>query len=59
MYNTAAGERHFMVRPDWTRGGVPMSYAAPIATDYWDNNDDDEFATIYKHIKGEGVVLQS
>mgnify|MGYP004124890141 CR=1 FL=1 len=28
-----ATTRHFLIRPDWTRGLVPMSYAAPIETE--------------------------
>ena len=39
MYNIADPEDSiFMVRPDRRRGMVPMSYDAPISTEYWDDD---------------------
>ena len=58
MYNVAAGKGHFMVRPDWTRGGIPMSYDAPITTDYWDDDGTEEFRQMYARIEREGLVIE-
>ena len=60
MYNVyeAGKTRHFMVRPDWTRGGVPMSYAAPISTEYWDDDGTPEFAEMLARLEREGTVLE-
>ena len=41
MYNIPQGG-HFMVRPDWQRAGIPMSYNAPLATEYWDDDGSSE-----------------
>ncbi len=31
---------HFMVRPDWSRTLMPMSFVAPLNTEYWDDDED-------------------
>ena len=57
MYNIADKKGHFMVRPDWTRGGIPMSYDAPITTEYWDDDDSSDFRKLYERIEREGMIL--
>ena len=52
MYNVAAGKGHFMVRPDGTRGGIPMSCDAPISTEYWDEDGTEEFRRVLPHRTG-------
>ena len=49
---------HFLVRPDWRGGQMPMSYAAPIETEYWDNDDTPEFQAMLDRIEAEGMVLE-
>ncbi|MEE2657192.1 MAG: enolase C-terminal domain-like protein [Candidatus Latescibacterota bacterium] len=48
----------FMVRPDRSRL-IPMSYVAPIETDYWDDDGTPEFRQIFQRIEREGMVLES
>ena len=50
--------RHFLIRPDWTRGGMPHSYAAPIETEYWDDDGTAEFAQMVARLVEEGMVLE-
>ena len=50
--------RHFLVRPDWRRGKVPMSYDSPIATDYWDDDRSAEWRQMMQRIETEGMVLE-
>ena len=54
----AGTTRHFLVRPDWRRGKVPMSYDAPIATDYWDDDGSPEWRQMMQRIETEGMVLE-
>ena len=49
---------HFMVRPDWSRTLMPMSYAAPLRSEYWDEDGSSEFATMMDRIEREGAVLE-
>ena len=49
---------HFLIRPDWRGGGLPMSYASPITTEYWDNDGSPEFKQMYERIEREGMVLE-
>ena len=58
MYNNTGGNGHFMVRPDWTRGLVPMSYDAPIASEYWDDDGSAEFRTLFERIERESMILE-
>ncbi len=48
---------HFMVRPDWSRL-IPMSFAAPLSTEYWDDDGTAEFNTMLERLRIEGVVLE-
>jgi len=58
MYNIADPDNSiFMVRPD-IRRLIPMSYVAPIATEYWDNDGSAEYRTMFKRIEREGIVLE-
>lgn len=60
MYNIADPEDSiFMVRPDRRRGMVPMSYDAPIATDYWDDDGTEAYRDMFARIEREGVVLEN
>ena len=59
MYNIADPEDSiFMVRPDRRRGMVPMSYDAPITTEYWDDDGTDAYREMFARIEREGVVLE-
>ena len=46
----------FMVRPDFRRL-IPMSYDAPLATEYWDDDGSAEYKAMFERIEREGVVL--
>ena len=48
----------FMVRPD-RRRLIPMSYASPISTEYWDDDGSREYRTMLARIEREGMVLDS
>ena len=60
MYNRydPANTRHFMVRPDWRGGLVPMSYDAPIETEYWDDDGTPAYKAMLQRIEREGMVLE-
>jgi L-alanine-DL-glutamate epimerase-like enolase superfamily enzyme len=58
MYNVPDPENpHYMVRPDWSRR-IPMSFAAPISTEYWDDDGSAEFKSMYERVEREDVVLE-
>ena len=58
MYNIAdPAESIFMVRPD-RRRLIPMSYDAPIETDYWDDDGSPEYRAMFERIEREGMVLE-
>jgi len=58
MYNIADPKNSiFMVRPDRKRL-IPMSYDAPISTEYWDNDGTPEYREMFSRIEREGVVLE-
>ncbi len=60
MYNMADPEQAiFMVRPDRRRGGIPMSYASPLETQYWDDDGSPEYAAMFRRLEKEGVVLEN
>ena len=46
-----------MVRPD-SRRLLPMSYASPISTEYWDDDGSPEFRAMFARVEQEGVVLE-
>ena len=48
----------FMVRPDRSRNLPPMSYAAPIATEYWDDDGSEEYRAMFARIERERMVLE-
>jgi sialidase-1 len=48
---------HFMVRPDWSRELPPPSFAAPLTTSYWDDDETPEFAAAYAEIESKGSRL--
>ena len=57
MYNIADPKQSiFMVRPD-VRRLIPMSYAANLTTEYWDDDGSPEYRKMFKRIEAEGVVL--
>ena len=59
MYNIADPEDSiFMVRPDRKRGMVPMSYDAPISTEYWDDDGTEAYREMFARIEREGIVLE-
>ena len=49
-YYFIAETKHFLIRPDWTRGLIPLSYDAPIATDYWDDDGSPEFGEMLSRV---------
>ena len=49
---------HFMVRPDWSRELMPMSFAAPLKTEYWDDDGSDEFSAMVTRLERVGAVLE-
>ncbi|MDP6448449.1 MAG: hypothetical protein QF805_31965, partial [Pirellulaceae bacterium] len=58
MYNLVDPKASiFMVRPD-TRRLIPMSYDAPIETDYWDDDDTPEYRAMFERLEREGMVLE-
>ena len=58
MYNIAdPQESIFMVRPD-RRRMIPMSYDAPIETEYWDDDGSPEFTAMYERLELDGMVLE-
>ena len=60
MYNRydPANSGHFMVRPDWRGGLLPMSYNAPIKTEYWDDDGSPAFREMLTRIEREGMVIE-
>jgi len=50
---------HFMVRPDWSRSLMPLSFAAPLKTEYWDDDGSDEFNAMMSRIEKEDAVLEA
>ncbi len=58
MYNTPdPNNPHFMVRPDWSRR-IPMSFAAPVSTEYWDDDGTPEFKAMWERLEREDTVLE-
>ena len=49
---------HFMVRPDWSRTLMPVSFTSPLTTEYWDDDGGSEFAEMYARLEREGMVLE-
>ena len=50
---------HFMVRPDWSRSLMPVSFAAPLKTEYWDDDGSADFAAMMTRVEREGAVLEA
>ena len=48
-----------MVRPDWSRTLMPLSFVAPVKTEYWDDDGSDEFNTMMSRIEAEDAVLEA
>jgi len=58
MYNIADPKNaFFMVRPD-VRRLIPMSYDAPITTEYWDDDGSIQYKEMFRRIEQEGMVLE-
>lgn len=58
MYNIADPKQSiFIIRTD-TRPEVPLSYAAPLSTAWWDNDGSPKYAKMFRRLKREGVVLE-
>ena len=38
---------------------MPMSFAAPLRSDYWDDDGSDEFNAMMARIEREGAVLET
>lgn len=58
MYHLGDPEQSiFMVRPD-TRRLLPLSYASPISTDYWDDDGSPEYRAVRERLAREGAILE-
>jgi hypothetical protein len=58
MYNIVdPQESIFMVRPD-RRRMIPMSYDAPIETEYWDDDGTPDYRAMFERLEREGMVLE-
>jgi L-alanine-DL-glutamate epimerase-like enolase superfamily enzyme len=59
MYHLA-DPRHslFMVRPD-IRRGIPLGYAMPVTTEYWDPDGTPGFREMKARLEAEGAVLEA
>ena len=58
MYNIADPDHsNFMVRPDGKRL-IPMSYASPIETEYWDDDGSEAYRQMFGRIQREGIVIE-
>jgi L-alanine-DL-glutamate epimerase-like enolase superfamily enzyme len=58
MYNLADPRQSlFLVRPD-TRRLIPMSYASPISTEYWDDDGTPAYKQMFARLEREGMVLE-
>ena len=51
--------KHFFIRPDWTRGLIPLSHDAPITTDYWDDDGTTEFRQMLERVEQERGVIEA
>lgn len=59
MYNMAdPNKSHFMVRPD-TKRLIPISYKAPITTEWWDNDGSLEYQRMFTRIEREEIVIEN
>ena len=57
MYNIAdTSNSIFLVRPDHRRL-APMSYCAPLSTNYWDNDGTEQYRKMFARIESEGIVI--
>jgi len=58
MFNIAdPAQSLFMVRPD-VRKLIPMSYVAPVSSEWWDDDGSPEYRAMFHRIEKEGVVLE-
>ena len=58
MYNIVNTKRSiFLVRPDFDRL-IPMSYDAPLSTEWWDDDGSEEYKAMFARIEREGMVLE-
>lgn len=58
MYHIADPDNSiFMVRPDCKRL-IPMSYDAPVSTEYWDDDGSPAYQAMFQRMEQEGVVLE-
>ena len=58
MYNIHdPNDSLFIVRPDFRRL-IPMSYDAPLKTEYWDDDGSSEYNSMFKRIESEGIVIE-
>lgn len=47
---------HFLVRPDWSQA-APASFAAPLSTEYWDDDGSEEFSRMCQRLAQESTLL--
>jgi len=58
MFNIADPKNHLLMVQPARRREIPMSYAAPIATEYWDDDGTAQYREMFARIEREGVVLE-
>ncbi len=59
MYNRMRGDDSlFMVLPVRKRRLPPMSYDAPLSTEYWDDDGSEDFAAMMRRLEEEEVVFE-
>ncbi len=49
---------HFMVRPDWSRMLMPMSFVSPLKTEYWDDDGSADFKAMMARVEECGAALE-
>lgn len=59
MYNMMSPPEtaHFMVLPDRWRL-IPLSFDAPVTTDYWDDDGSPEYRAMFRRLQAEQIVLE-
>lgn len=58
MFNLAdPADSIFMVRPDGKRL-IPMSYASPISTEYWDDDGSAPYKELAARLERDGIVVE-
>ena len=58
MYNIMSPKKaHFMVLPNRWRL-IPLSFDAPVASEYWDDDGSSEYKAMFKRLEAEEMVIE-